>query len=143
VAGRMDTGMLRHRLGLGLQKIRSSSTKMTKKSTLNLNPSLRSTLPLSRVEMTCLNTIIPCLGVAADRALDSCRPCFPARARVPSSRAVVVILMKGVQLPSPRWKMLEAYCPPPSRASRTLFAMTSQSNQSQWPAKHRITRMPP
>lgn len=69
VAGGMDTGVLRHRLGLGLQKIRSSSTKTTKKG-LNLNPSLRSTLSLAMIKMTCLNTIIPCLRVTADRASD-------------------------------------------------------------------------
>jgi hypothetical protein len=34
----MDTGMLRHRLGLGLQKIRSSSTKMTKKKYTESKP---------------------------------------------------------------------------------------------------------
>jgi hypothetical protein len=70
-AGGIDTGILRHRLGLGLQ---SSSTKTTKKGTLNLNPSLRSTLSLAMIEMTCLNTIMPCLRVIADRASDPCRP---------------------------------------------------------------------
>jgi hypothetical protein len=103
----MNTGILRHRLGLGLQKTRSSSTKTTK-GTLNSNPSLRDTLSLVMIEMICLNTIIPCLRVIADRALDPYRPCFTARARVPFSRAVVVILVKGVQPPSRRWRMLEA-----------------------------------
>lgn len=62
---RMDTGMSRHRLGLDLQKIRSSPMKPTK-DIPNLNPGLCSTLSLARIEMTCLNTIIPCLRVTAD-----------------------------------------------------------------------------
>lgn len=106
-AGEMDTGILRRRL-VSLQKIRSSPTKTTKKGTLNLNPSLRNALSLTMIEMTYLNTIIPCLRVTADRAPDPCRPWSAARARVPSSRAVVIILVKGVQPPSRRWRILYA-----------------------------------
>jgi hypothetical protein len=104
-AGGTDTGILRHRLGLGLQKIQSSSTKMTKKGTECEPQSAQ--YPILSDDRDDIpqhdNTV---LESDSRPSVRPCRPCFAARARVTSSRAVVVIPVKGAQPPSRRWRML-------------------------------------
>jgi hypothetical protein len=81
--GRKDGhGNVATSFGLGSPGNPIPSTETTK-GIPNLNPGLRSTLSLLRIQMTYFHTIIPFLRVTADRAPDPCRPYFPTRARVP------------------------------------------------------------